>query len=59
MRYRAPATPQGGLFLFLCAALFVVCLGLFALPAAAQEGPLPGTPAQGTNPDSPSSRPTS
>lgn len=57
MRYRAPATPRGGLFLFLCAALSVVCLGLFALPVAAQEGPLPGTPAQGTNPDSPSSPP--
>jgi hypothetical protein len=57
MRYRAPATPRGGLFFFLCAALSVACLGLFALPVAAQEGPLPGTPAQGTNPDSPSSPP--
>jgi hypothetical protein len=35
----------------------VVCLGLFALPAPAQEGPLPGTSAQGSNPDSPSSPP--
>ncbi len=42
---------------YLCiASLFV--LGLFALPAAAQEGPPPGTPAEGTNPDSPSSPPT-
>jgi Excalibur calcium-binding domain len=57
MRYRALATPRGGLFFCLCAALSVVCLGLFALPAPAQEGPLPGTPAQGTNPDSPSSPP--
>ena len=58
MRYRVPATPRGGLVFFLCAALSVVCLlGLLALPAAAQEGPLPGTPAQGTNPDSPSSPP--
>jgi hypothetical protein len=57
MRYRALATSRGGLTFFLCAALSVVCLGLFALPAAAQEGPLPGTPAQGTNPDSPSSPP--
>jgi hypothetical protein len=57
MRYRAPATPRGSLFFCLCTALSVVCLGLFALPAPAQEGPLPGTPAQGTNPDSPSSPP--
>src|SRR5215217_306363 len=57
MRYRAPATPRGGLFFCLCTAFSVVCLGLFALPAAAQEGPLPGTSAQGTNPDSPSSPP--
>jgi hypothetical protein len=58
MRYRVPATSRGGLVFFLCAALSVVCLlGLLALPAAAQEGPLPGTPAQGTNPDSPSSPP--
>ena len=57
MRYRAPATPRGGLFFFLCAALSVVCLGLFTLPAPAQESPLTGTPAQGTNPDSPSSPP--
>jgi hypothetical protein len=42
---------------YLCiASLFV--LGLFALPAAAQEGPPPGTPAEGTNPDSPSDTPT-
>ena len=57
MRYRAQATPRGGLFFFLCTALSVMCLGLCALPAAAQEGPLAGTPAQGTNPDSPSSPP--
>ena len=57
MRHRAPPTPRGGLSFFLCTALSVVCLGLFPLPAAAQEGPLPGTPAQGTNPDSPSSPP--
>jgi hypothetical protein len=60
MRYRAAvaATPLGGLFFFLCTALvMVVCLGLLSLPATAQEGPPPGTPAQGTNPDSPSSPP--
>jgi len=57
MLYRAPATPRGGLFFCLCMALSVVCLGLFALPAPAQEGPLAGTPAQGTNPNSPSSPP--
>src|SRR5215203_1105986 len=57
MRYRAPATPRGGLFFFLCTSLSVLCLGLFALPAPAQESPLAGTPAQGTNPDSPSSPP--
>src|SRR5215217_8629955 len=57
MRHRAPPTPRGGLSFCLCTALSVVCLGLFAVPAAAQEGPLPGTPAQGTNPDSPSSPP--
>jgi hypothetical protein len=49
--------PRGGLRFFLCAALSVVWLRLFALPATAQEGPLPGTSAQGTNPDSPSSPP--
>src|SRR5688572_32891268 len=57
MRYQAPATPRGGLSFLLCTALSVVCLGLFALPAPAQESPLAGTPAQGTNPDSPSSPP--
>jgi hypothetical protein len=60
MRYQAAATtPLGGLFFFfLCTALVMaVCLWLFALPAAAQEGPASGTPAQGTNPDSPSSPP--
>ncbi len=60
MQYQAaPAKSLGGLFLFLlCTAmLLLLSLGLFALPAAAQEGPLPGTPAQGTNPDSPSSPP--
>src|SRR3712207_29739 len=59
MRYRAAAAmPPGGLTFYLCIALvMVVCLGLFALPAAAQEGPPAGTPAQGTNPDSPSSPP--
>src|SRR5215211_2170929 len=57
MHYRAPATPRGGLFFCLCTALSVVCPGLFALPAPAQEGPLAGTPAQGTNPNSPSSPP--
>ena len=50
MRHRAAAR-------LLCTALVVVGVGLFALPAAAQEGPPPGTPAQGTNPDSPSSPP--
>ena len=52
MRYRAGANS-------LCTALLVVvCTGLFALPAVAQEeSPLAGTPAQGTNPDSPSSPP--
>ena len=57
MQYRAAPTPLGTLFL-LCTAL-LLCLGLFALPAAAQEeeGPPPGTPANGTNPDSPSSPP--
>jgi hypothetical protein len=57
MRKRALATPRGGLFFFLCTALSVMCLGLFALSAPAQESPLTGTPAQGTNPDSPSSPP--
>ena len=57
MRYRAPAMQRGGLFFFLCIALSVVCLWLFALPAPAQESPLTGTPAQGSNPDSPSSPP--
>jgi Tol biopolymer transport system component len=57
MRYCTSATLRGGLSFFLCTALSVVCLWLFALPATAQEGPLPGTPAQGTNPDSPSSPP--
>ena len=58
MRYRAAAAPLGGLGFFLCTALvMVVCLWLFAVPAAAQEGPASGTPAQGTNPDSPSSPP--
>jgi hypothetical protein len=57
MQYRTTATQLGGLFL-LCTALFL-WLGLFALPAAAQdeEGPPSGTPANGTNPDSPSSPP--
>jgi hypothetical protein len=32
-------------------------LGLFALPAVAQEGPSPGTPAKGTNPDNPTDNP--
>jgi hypothetical protein len=42
----------------LCTAIvMVVCLWLLAVPAAAQESPLAGTPAQGTNPDSPSSPP--
>jgi hypothetical protein len=57
MRHRAPPTPRGGLSFFLCTALSVVWLELFTLPAAAQEGPLPGTPAQDANPDSPSSPP--
>src|SRR5215204_6520576 len=57
MLYRAPATPRGSLFLFLCTALSVVCLGLCALPTPAQESLLTGTPAQGTNPDSPNSPP--
>jgi hypothetical protein len=57
MRYRALPTPRGGLSFSLCIALSVVCLWLFALPAPAQESPLTGTPAQGSNPDSPSSPP--
>jgi Tol biopolymer transport system component len=57
MRNRALAMPRDGLFFFLCTALSVMCLGLFALSAPAQESPLTGTPAQGTNPDSPSSPP--
>ncbi len=57
MRNRASAMPRGGLSYFLCTALSVVGLGLFALPVPAQESPLTGTPAQGTNPDSPSSPP--
>src|SRR5215203_1091490 len=48
---------EAAYFFCLCMALSVVCLGLFALPAPAQEGPLAGTPAQGTNPNSPSSPP--
>jgi hypothetical protein len=56
MLYRAAATPLGGLFFFWCTVM-MVCLGLFAVPAAAQEGPPAGTPAQGTNPDSPTSPP--
>ena len=57
MRYRAQATPLGGLFFLLCIALSVVCIWVLAVPAPAQESPLTGTPAQGTNPDSPSSPP--
>ena len=57
MRYRAPATQRGGLFFFLCTALSVMCIWVLAVPAPAQESPLTGTPAQGTNPDSPSSPP--
>src|SRR5829696_9968018 len=57
MRYRALPTPRGGLSFSLCIALSLVCLWLFALPAPAQESPLTGTPAQGSNPDSPSSPP--
>ena len=57
MRYRALPTPRGGLRFSLCIALSLVCLWLFALPAPAQESPLTGTPAQGINPDSPSSPP--
>jgi hypothetical protein len=57
MRYRALPTPRGALSFSLCIALSLVCLGLFALPAPAQESPLTGTPAQGSNPDSPSSPP--
>ncbi len=58
MRYRAAAIPTGGLAFFLCTAMvMVVCLWLLAVPAAAQEGPPAGTPAQGTNPDSPTSPP--
>jgi hypothetical protein len=57
MRYRALPTPRGGLSFSLCIALSLVCLWLCALPASAQESPLTGTPAQGTNPDSPSSPP--
>jgi hypothetical protein len=55
MQHRGMVLSRG--LAYLCiASLFV--LGLFALPAAAQEGPPPGTPAQGTNPDNPSSPPT-
>lgn len=55
MQYRAAVTTLGRLFL-LCTML-LLCLGVFALPAAAQQGPPPGTPANGINPDSPSSPP--
>ena len=60
MQYQAAAKSlRSRLFYFVCTVLLVVvCTALFALPAAAQEeGPAPGTPAQGTNPDSPSSPP--
>src|ERR671913_515112 len=57
MRYQASAMPRVGPCYVLCTALFVVCLGLLAVPAPAQEIPLTGTPAQGSNPDSPSSPP--
>ena len=54
MQHRGVVLSRG--LVSLCiASLFV--LGLFALPAAAQDGPSPGTPAKGTNPDSPSSPP--
>jgi len=57
MQNRAPAMPRGGLCYLLCTTLSVVCLWLLAVPASAQESPLTGTPAQGSNPDSPSSPP--
>jgi hypothetical protein len=41
---------------FLCTAL-LFGLGLFAVPAAAQDGPPPGTPAKGSNPDNPAGNP--
>jgi hypothetical protein len=44
MGYRAAPTSLHGVF-FLCTALLLLCLGLFALPAAAQEGPGSGPPA--------------
>jgi hypothetical protein len=57
MRNRAPAMLRGDLCFFLCTALSLGCLWLLAVPAPAQESPLTGTPAQGSNPDSPSSPP--
>jgi hypothetical protein len=58
MQYQTAAKSQGSLLLFLvCTVLLLVSVALFALPAAAQQSPLAGTPAQGTNPDSPSSPP--
>jgi hypothetical protein len=53
MQFRA-ASPYG--LLFMCTAL-LFGLGLFAVPAAAQDGPPTGTPAQGSNPDNPAGNP--
>jgi hypothetical protein len=58
MQYQAAKSLRSWLLYFVCTVLSVVlCTALFALPAAAQVSPLAGTPAQGTNPDSPSSPP--
>jgi hypothetical protein len=59
MQYQPAAKSLGSLlFFFLCTVLLLLLsVALSALPAAAQASPLSGTPAQGTNPDSPSSPP--
>ena len=58
MQYQAAAKAPGSLLFFVCTVLLLLSVALFALPAVVQEeSPLAGTPAQGTNPDSPSSPP--
>jgi hypothetical protein len=57
MQHRSVVSPHGLIF-FCIASLFVV--GLLVVPAVAQDdgsGPPAGTPAPGSNPDSPSSPP--
>ena len=57
MRYRGVVLSRG--LVFFCIASLLV-LGLFVVPAIAQDtgtGPPAGTPATGSNPDSPSSPP--